>query len=77
MWVSNDEVVLSIWDNGVGAPVVHDGIGLKGMKERLEEQGGILVAGNVADGFELTVRLAWTRKERSERPTPEPSADAG
>ncbi|TVQ19836.1 MAG: sensor histidine kinase [Spirochaetaceae bacterium] len=59
MWMGNDEVVLQVWDNGRGAQVVNEGIGLAGMRERMREIGGALSAGNTPDGFEVTARMPW------------------
>ena len=59
MWMGNDEVVLQIWDNGRGAQVINEGIGLAGMRERMNEVGGTVTAGNTPDGFEVTARIPW------------------
>ncbi len=59
MWMGNDEVVLQIWDNGCGAQVVNEGIGLAGMRERMREIGGSVHAGNTPDGFEVIARMPW------------------
>ncbi len=59
MWMGNDEVVLQIWDNGGGAQVINEGIGLAGMRERMREIGGTVSAGNTPDGFEVTARMPW------------------
>jgi signal transduction histidine kinase len=44
---------LKIGDNGVGASDFQEGIGLKGMRERLACFGGTLVTGPIAGGFEV------------------------
>ena len=59
MWMGNDEVVMQIWDNGCGAQVIKEGIGLAGMRERMREVGGSVSAGNTPDGFEVTARMPW------------------
>ena len=59
MWMGNDEVVMQIWDNGCGAQVIVEGIGLAGMTERMREVGGTVTAGNTPDGFEVTARMPW------------------
>lgn len=59
MWMGNDEVVMQIWDNGRGAQVIKEGIGLAGMRERMRDVGGSVSAGNTPDGFEVTARMPW------------------
>jgi signal transduction histidine kinase len=44
---------LKIGDNGVGASDFSEGIGFKGMRERLARFGGTLATGPVAGGFEV------------------------
>jgi signal transduction histidine kinase len=56
-WNDEKELRVSLRDNGLGAEVIQEGIGLKGMKERLEEFGGTLRAYNVPDGFNLGVSI--------------------
>ena len=50
---TDHEVQISIWDNGKGSAEIHEGIGLSGMRERIERLNGRLYAQNVADGFKL------------------------
>jgi signal transduction histidine kinase len=47
------DVQISIWDNGKGSAEIHEGIGLSGMRERIERLNGRLYAQNLADGFKL------------------------
>jgi signal transduction histidine kinase len=47
------EVQVSIWDNGKGSAEIHEGIGLSGMRERIERLNGRISAQSVADGFKL------------------------
>ena len=69
MWMTNDEMIAQIWDNGRGASVVHEGIGLAGMRERFVELGGRIEANNTADGFEVTGRISWkTRGDGATNP---------
>ncbi len=56
-WVDKELIRLSIHDNGSGATDIAEGIGLAGMRERLEQIGGSLVMKNVIDGFELSARI--------------------
>jgi signal transduction histidine kinase len=44
-------------DDGVGAPAMIEGIGLKGMRERAEALGGEFRAGNSVDGFMVSARF--------------------
>jgi signal transduction histidine kinase len=44
-------------DDGVGAPVLIEGIGIKGMRERMAKLGGELEVGNAADGFAVAACL--------------------
>lgn len=62
MWMSDNETVVQIWDNGQGASVVHEGIGLAGMRERFAEFGGSIEAGNTVDGFEVKGRIPWKKE---------------
>ena len=64
MWMSDERTVVQIWDNGRGAPVVHDGIGLAGMRERFADFGGSVQAGNSVDGFEVKGSIPWKKGGR-------------
>jgi signal transduction histidine kinase len=57
MWVDAEKLSLVIHDNGRGTTEVIPGIGLSGMKERVEQFGGMLLAQSVSDGFELLATL--------------------
>lgn len=48
-----DRVVLRVRDNGTGASGISEGIGLSGMRERVEKLGGAVRAGNVPGGFDV------------------------
>jgi signal transduction histidine kinase len=50
---TDHEIQVSIWDNGKGSAEIHEGIGLSGMRERIERLNGRLYAQSVADGFKL------------------------
>ena len=52
-----DSIIINLEDNGVGASQVIEGIGLIGMKERINECGGTLVYHIMNQGFNLTARL--------------------
>ena len=51
------ELVLKVTDNGVGAFSTQDGIGLAGMRERVERLGGSVAALTVQGGFDVTVTV--------------------
>jgi signal transduction histidine kinase len=56
-WQDLEQVMISLWDNGGGGEeILNEGIGLRGMRERLARVGGTLTAGRVVDGFEVR---AW------------------
>lgn len=52
-----DYLNIVIQDNGQGASAVTEGIGLRGMRERLGPIGGSLSTRNLPSGFELSVTL--------------------
>lgn len=56
-WVDDGLLRLSIHDNGTGTSDIVEGIGLAGMRERLEQLEGKLILKNVVDGFELSAEI--------------------
>ena len=58
-WQTDSEIHVHIRDNGTGAAEMEEGIGLLGMKERLEQLGGSMAAHNVIGGFELSVVIPY------------------
>ncbi len=56
-WDEGGWITVAIEDDGVGAPDIEEGIGLKGMRERVTSLGGELYAGSAAGGFVVRVRL--------------------
>jgi signal transduction histidine kinase len=60
---TDHEVQISIWDNGKGSAEIHEGIGLSGMRERIERLNGRLYAQNVADGFRLVAVVPASEAE--------------
>jgi signal transduction histidine kinase len=54
-------------DDGVGAPDMIEGIGLKGMRERASALGGEIEAGNSVDGFVVSARFP-KRVDEGDRP---------
>lgn len=64
-------LIASISDNGAGAEVLVEGLGLHGMKERIQECGGIFEARNTGEGFLLQARLPLMNKnDQVKRPPP-------
>jgi signal transduction histidine kinase len=57
-WAKDDELLLTITDNGRGAGEIVKGIGLSGMEERLGALGGEVSASSAAEGgFALSVKV--------------------
>jgi signal transduction histidine kinase len=54
---SEDGLAVSVKDNGGGAKELHEGIGISGMRERIEKLGGSLDYGSSAGGFAIEMRL--------------------
>jgi signal transduction histidine kinase len=54
-WAGEKGLTINIHDNGNGCDEMKEGIGLQGMRERLEKSGGRVTAANAPDGFELIV----------------------
>lgn len=57
MWMTERQLIVNIWDDGVGAGAFSEGIGLAGMRERLARLGGKLGVLDAADGFRLTAEI--------------------
>lgn len=53
-WQSDHSLSVTVRDNGVGSAEINEGIGLAGMRERIQRVHGTFTAGNVADGFMLS-----------------------
>ena len=54
---SEEGLVVAVKDNGGGAKEVQEGIGISGMRERIEKLGGSLEFGSSAGGFSIAMRL--------------------
>ncbi len=52
-WRDDNQLSVLIRDNGKGAPSVKEGLGLAGMRERLESIGGSVEYGNGIEGFQV------------------------
>jgi signal transduction histidine kinase len=61
-WCDSDKIRLFVHDNGNGATDIVEGIGIAGMRERLERIGGTLSLRNVVDGFELGAEIPWYKE---------------
>lgn len=64
-WISDDKININIIDDGKGSGKIEEGIGLKGMMERLALVQGTLTAKNIQGGFLLKAEIP------RERPTDE------
>jgi signal transduction histidine kinase len=58
-WQDHTGVRVILWDNGTAEESVKDGIGLSGMRERVERIDGTFHASRVADGFEISAWLPF------------------
>ncbi|WP_211227830.1 sensor histidine kinase [Spirochaeta cellobiosiphila] len=59
----NDFISVVIEDNGKGSHTVTEGIGISGMKERVEKVGGYLTYGNTITGFAIKANIPWISRE--------------
>lgn len=57
--VDNKSIHISLEDDGRGSEEIEEGIGLKGMTERLDEVAGELKYGNTFLGFALNAKIPW------------------
>lgn len=57
LWETNTTILLSVKDNGAGSEISHEGLGLKGMKERLSILGGSMHAHGEPYGFVLEAKI--------------------
>ena len=56
-WITESVLFVTVWDNGHGSEQIEEGIGIAGMRERLEMVSGHLDGANVADGFQLRAQI--------------------
>ncbi len=56
-WSDEERLRVSIEDNGVGVDAIVEGIGIRGMRERLGKLGGTLSMGNVPGGFQIVAQV--------------------
>jgi len=62
---SEEFLAVTVRDNGSGARIVVEGIGISGMRERLAKLGGELEYSSTAEGFSITMRLPPPEREAS------------
>jgi signal transduction histidine kinase len=62
-WCDEEKLQVSIQDNGVGVNTIIEGIGIRGMRERLGRLGGTLVMHNTQDGFHILARIPTREQE--------------
>jgi signal transduction histidine kinase len=60
-WQNDSELIINIHDNGIGCDDIQEGIGLSGMKERLEYINGALTLRSTENGFHLMVRIPFDK----------------
>ncbi|MCK5251092.1 MAG: sensor histidine kinase [Spirochaetaceae bacterium] len=66
--MDDDDIIVVLSDDGVGADVLIEGLGLHGMRERIENCGGSFEARNSRQGFFLQARLPLKEGEIGEDP---------
>jgi signal transduction histidine kinase len=57
--MTEHDLLVTLWDNGVGTSEFTEGIGLSGIRERLNPLNGTLVARNTVDGFKLLITIPY------------------
>ncbi|QEN09457.1 sensor histidine kinase [Oceanispirochaeta crateris] len=62
-WVQNKTLRVSLQDNGLGAVSLNEGIGMAGMKERLDELKGSLDYHNISSGFEISISVPLSENQ--------------
>jgi signal transduction histidine kinase len=59
LWKTDSEIIITLEDNGTGSQEIIEGIGLSGMKERVEQLDGIFKSSNVKMGFQIKARIPF------------------
>ncbi len=62
-WHAEEELRLTLWDNGVGATEFKEGIGMNGLFERITPLGGRLTARGLPQGFELAIAIPYSGQD--------------
>ena len=57
LWEHEEALIMNIRDDGRGAETIEEGIGLKGMEERVSQFGGAIEIPETMNGFHLVIRL--------------------
>ncbi len=57
MFDDGERILIAITDNGTGSEYIEEGIGLRGMKERIIPMGGKLSCDNLEPGFKLKAEI--------------------
>jgi signal transduction histidine kinase len=63
---SEGALLVSVKDNGAGAKAVQEGIGIAGMRERIERLGGSLEYGSSGLGFAIEMRIPLGPREEAD-----------
>lgn len=63
LWCNDSGIDVSVRDNGGGCVDMQEGIGLAGMRERIDMLGGFFSVGNVFDGFTVFAHIPWKDKK--------------
>lgn len=59
------KIIINVYDNGIGSSQIVEGLGLKGMSERIKNMGGFLEYDSSLDGFSLNAHLPLITDEES------------
>ncbi|RKX88789.1 MAG: hypothetical protein DRZ90_17740, partial [Spirochaetes bacterium] len=65
LWQDEDALRVIVRDNGSGTGEVKEGLGISGMRERVEVLNGSLSVGPQPDGFEVKARIPLSSEENS------------
>ncbi|MDC7233712.1 MAG: histidine kinase, partial [Spirochaetales bacterium] len=64
-WREGPEIKINVEDDGKGSLDIEQGIGLKGMTERLNEVSGTLNYENTSMGFSIRAAIPWRSNEQN------------
>ena len=62
-WREESQIKINVEDDGKGSLDIEQGIGLKGMTERLNEVSGSLSYENTSMGFSIRAAIPWSTNE--------------
>lgn len=63
LWINEKTLIVDVVDNGRGDENHNEGIGLAGMRERIEAIGGEFRSGSAVGGFKISARIPMVRGE--------------